>query len=83
MSHTGTKAFIDACNEQGHALATQIRWHLGNNHYPPINPVFDEIAIDAINLAKADEWAEIIELPNGKKLTVAAIVNELHLDAFL
>jgi hypothetical protein len=83
MSYAGTKAAVDEFRVQGHALETQLYWHLTANHYPPINIVFMGSAIKAIELARQDEFDTIIELPNGKKLPVVTIIAELHLEPFL
>ena len=60
-----------------------LRWHLQCNHYPPIHEVFLLVAKKAIELAKQDKWEEVIDMPNGKSLTVAKIVEDLHLETFL
>ena len=60
-----------------------LHWHLQYNHYPPIHTIFIESAKKAINLANHNEWETNINLPNGRKLSVAEIVDRLHLDTFL
>ena len=60
-----------------------LEWHLQYNHYPPINLVFLPIALKALELAREDKWGEVIEMPNGKSLTVSEIIEGLHLDTFL
>lgn len=60
-----------------------LKWHLQCNHYPPINLVFLPVAQKAIELAKQEDWEEVIELPNGKSLTVVKIIEGLHLETFL
>lgn len=60
-----------------------LKWHLYCNHYPPINKAFLPIAKEAIRFAKQNEWEEIIEMPNGKSLTVDKIIEGLHLETFL
>jgi hypothetical protein len=57
--------------------------HLQVNHYPPINLVFLPVAEKAIREARRENWEKVIVLPNKKRLTVAKIVEELHLDVFL
>ena len=63
--------------------ATALRWHLTSNHYPPIHEVFMPIAERAIELAQDEEWDTILDLPNGKRLSVAEVIEGLHLDCFL
>lgn len=58
-------------------------WHLTGNHYPPVHRVFIPIAKKAIEKANEGNWEEIIQMPNGKALSVAKIIEELHLDSFL
>ena len=60
-----------------------LQWHLQYNHYPPVSLVFVPVAEIAIDKANAEEWEEIIKMPNGKELTVAEIVEGLHLESFL
>ena len=60
-----------------------LQWHLQYNHYPPISLTFVPVAEIAIDKANAEEWEEIIKMPNGKELTVAEIVEGLHLESFL
>lgn len=64
-------------------IDTALSWHLTSNHYPPVHPVFLPIAKEAIARANAGDWDSVLDLPNGKRLTVATIVEELHLDFFL
>lgn len=61
-----------------------IRHHLQHNHYPPIDSVFDEVALEVIEIA-TDEYFEDreIELPNGVSKFVHEILDELHLWDFV
>jgi len=60
-----------------------LHWHLQYNHYPPIHTIFIGTAKEAINLANQREWETTITLPNDRILTVADIVDQLHLETFL
>jgi len=60
-----------------------LEWHLGCNHFPPIHKSFIPIAQEAIKLANQGIHDRIIKMPNGKELTVEAIIDGLHLDSFL
>lgn len=60
-----------------------LQWHLQYNHYPPIDLAFVPIAQKAIELAKKENWEEVIKMPNGKSLTVVKIIEGMHLETFL
>lgn len=82
-----SKSMID---EGTLTLDNALCWHLTGNHYPPVSldflPAVKEAlsyAQDAIDTDDDELWKKVIELPNGKKLTVAAIIEGLHLDGFL
>ena len=60
-----------------------LRWHLTSNHYPPIHEAFLPSVKTTLEHARAEEWDEQIELPNGKVLSVRDVVEQLHLQAFL
>lgn len=60
-----------------------LHWHLQYNHYPPVDSVFIPAAEEAIERANAGDWDSVIAMPNGKSLTVAQIVEGLHLETFL
>ncbi len=57
--------------------------HLKEDHEPPIHEVFIPAAKQAIEKARFEEWDTYILLPNDRMLTVAQIVEQLHLAAFL
>ena len=60
-----------------------LHWHLQYNHFPPIHTIFIETAKRAIDLANKGEWETIVVLPNGRILTAAKIIEQLHLETFL
>jgi len=64
-------------------IETMIGNHLQCNHYPPVSTVFVPTCIQAIDAANLEDWDAVIEMPNGKSLTVAEIIEGLHLDYFL
>jgi hypothetical protein len=66
-----------------YAREMMVRHHLGYNHFPPIDPMFDASALRAIDLANGEDWDAEITMPNGVTLTVGEIVEGLHLDGFL
>jgi hypothetical protein len=65
------------------SMRQALAWHLGSNHYPPIHHSFVESALNAISAVDAEDYDEVILLPNGIELTASTIVEELHLDSFL
>ena len=70
--------------EEGWASLRQaLAVHLQSNHYPPVHPVFIPVAQKAIEHAEQEDWGHIISMPNGVDKSVASIVEELHLDAFI
>ncbi len=60
-----------------------LRWHLQSNCFPPVSLDFIGIAEQAIANAFDGEWDTEILMPNGRTLTVLAIVEGLHLEPFL
>lgn len=60
-----------------------IQHHLQYNPCPPVHSSFVPIAQKAIELVNKGEYSTNIEMPNGKVLTAAEIVEGLHLDGFL
>lgn len=65
------------------SLEESLRYHLQCNHYPPVHSDFIPIAQKAIELCRDERFDEIIEMPNGKRLTAGEIIEGLHLDFFL
>lgn len=62
---------------------TALRWHLQSNHYPPVSLAFLPVVERAIDLAESGHFDTTLALPNGRELTVRAIVDELHLWEFV
>lgn len=60
-----------------------VREHLRTNHFPPIDPVFLDSALEAIRRTDSEDWDSMITLPNGISLSVSQIIEELHLKDFL
>lgn len=76
--------------EYAPSLDVALDWHLRSNHFPPLPLSLIEPAKRAISLAQAEEWDELIELPEGvehrrygKQAPVHECVRAWHLDAFL
>jgi len=60
-----------------------LRWHLEWNHFPPVHEVFLPVVKEALELARKDCWEVVLELPNGRELSVLQVVEQLHLHEFL
>lgn len=58
-------------------------WHLKYNHYPAVHSSFIPVAKEAIERASDEDWDYEIKMPNDKILSVAKIIEGLHLDEFL
>lgn len=83
MGSLQASEFAGLVNEGSVQLDQALTWHLRGNHYPPIHLDFLPPAKQAIELANEGDFTTEIELPNGKILTVGAIINGLHLDSFV
>ncbi len=83
MGSLQASEFAGLVEEGSVQLDQALTWHLRGNHYPPIHLDFLPSAKKAIELANEGDFATEIELPNGKILTVGAIVRGLHLDSFI
>lgn len=72
-------------------LRTGVAWHLSTNMYPPVHPVFLDVALEAINAGveaymtgDMDSTLErVVTMPNGIRKTLRAIGDELRLFAFI
>ena len=79
-------------------LNQALEWHLTSNHYPPVSVDFIPACKQAIQTfvvaaGSSDGLGEdhvfeqlndtMVELPNGKFMSVVELVDALHLDAFV
>jgi len=64
-------------------LEQAISFHLEYNHFPPISPTFAKSAKEAIENAISDNYNKKVQLPNGKKLSTAKVIDSLHLSSFV
>lgn len=79
-------------------LNQALEWHLTSNHYPPVSVDFIPACKQAIqtfvvaagsteNLGEDHIFKQLnetmVELPNGKFISVVELVEALHLDAFV
>lgn len=58
-------------------------WHLQYNHYPPISLAFLHAVREALTAVREGDFDRPIELPSKSRVRAAAIVEQLHLEAFL
>lgn len=71
-------------------LHAALLWHLTDNHYPPVSAQFVEAAewavgraVEAHRIEDESLWEEETVLPNGVSVSVAKIVDSLHLAPFI
>lgn len=79
-------------------LNQALEWHLTSNHYPPVSvdlipackqaiQTFVVAAGSTDNLGEDHVFKQLnetmVELPNGKFISVVELVDALHLDAFV
>lgn len=83
MGTTGAMGMAGGVAEGTVSLEAALHWHLVSNHFPPVDPSFIPVALQAIEWANDELWDQAIEMPNGRVLTVAKIVEGLHLAPFL
>lgn len=83
MGRIGAEGFAQAVEEGDTTLAATLVWQLQSNHFPPVSIAFVPVCIDAIERASVGDWNARIQLPNGRTLTVAGIIEGLHLEAFI
>ncbi len=77
----------------GYILARELRTHLPEdlaltyhllfNHVPKVSLTFLPVAREALRLARESQWTTKLQLPSGESLSVYAVVEQLHLEAFL
>ena len=67
-----------------------IGWHLQSNHYPPVPPIMNPVALAAIDAGNEQDFDRLIELPDGVEFrdgrtAVEAwrIIESFHLDTFI
>ena len=58
-------------------------WHLRSNHYPPISLIFLPVIQEALTAARRGDYRRKLILPTEKTVTVAAVIEDVHLEAFL
>lgn len=71
------------------SLEQQVSWHFSSNCYPPVPQFMVPVAVKAIEQAIADEWDEVLDLPEGvsfrnnSSVKVYDIIDGLFLQAFV
>jgi hypothetical protein len=64
-------------------LRNSLEYHLQYNHFPPVDLVFVETALEAIQNLKDNNPLASITMPNGIEKTSEKIIEELHLEFYL
>lgn len=79
-------------------LEQALAWHLTSNHYPPVSVEFIPVCKQAIqtfviaagsteSLTEDHVFDQLrqtfVQLPNGIRMSVVDVVEQLHLDAFI
>lgn len=77
------RMYAEGIKETEISLEQQITWHLRDNHYPPVHPVFVAVAINAIEKINSGEGDTVITMPNGIEKTAYGVAEGLHLDTWL
>jgi hypothetical protein len=91
--------YLNAYGAAQHAeLEQALIWHLTANHYPPVSTEFVPACKQAIQTfvvaaGSVDTKGEdgvfqqlcdtYVDLPNGNRVSVVEVVEQLHLDAFV
>lgn len=83
MGFSTALGFAQAVEEGTVTLDSAVAAHLTSNCFPPVHPDFHPFAVQAIELAREDDWGETLNLPNGRIVTVRSTIAQLHLEAFL
>jgi len=83
MGTMNAEEMAAAVGEGETSMRMALTWHLTSNHFPPVHTIFVDVAIRAIMCAAAEEFDEVIEMPNGVSLSVTEIVDQLHLWPFV
>lgn len=71
------------------SLEQQVSWHFSSNCFPPVPQLMVPFAVEAIEHAISDDWDVELQCPEGVSfrgaewVSVASIINSLHLDAFV
>ena len=82
MGYTQALKVLDLITLEG-----DLRWHLQNNHYPPVPDVMIPIALKAVVLCRNDQFNKTIEVPIehrlGWMLPAYMIVEIYHLEPYV
>jgi hypothetical protein len=82
MGYTQALRVLDLITLEG-----DLRWHLQNNHYPPVPDVMIPIALKAVVLCRNDQFNKTIEIPieyrMGWMVPAYVIVEIYHLESWV
>lgn len=88
MGTTGALGFAEQVSEGNIDLRAALHWHLTANHFPAIDPVWIDVAIEAIEVANHGFEETVLDRPdgfNGEKqyITAIEVIEGLHLESFI
>jgi hypothetical protein len=84
MGYQRAAGMAEAVDDGLIELNIAIGYHLAANHFPPVSRELVPVCAEAIEIANQDgPWDAELKLPNGKTLPVGAIIEGLHLQAFI
>lgn len=83
MGAASAEEMAMAAGEGEVSMRMALTWHLQANHFPPVHPIFVDVAMDAIRMGADEAFDLVLALPNGKQLTVLDIIDQLHLWPFV
>lgn len=76
--------YFSACDVRLYLPEDQaLAWHLQYNYFPPISLIFLPVIREALTAARRGHFLRHMQLPTGRVLTVAQIIEDVHLQAFL
>jgi len=82
MGHINALRVLDLITLEG-----DLRFHLQNNHYPPVPDVMIPIALKAVVLCRNDQFNKTIEIPieyrMGWMVPAYVIVEAYHLEPWV
>jgi len=78
-----SKEMLEEIVDTNVSIRTSLEYHLQYNHFPPVDLVFVDIALEAIACVNGDNCDTMITMPNGIKKSAGDIVDELHLEFYL
>lgn len=88
MGNTQAFEFAELVSQGDVNLRVALHWHLTANHFPAIDPVWVNVAVEAIEAANGGFYDTILDRPVDyirgglATITVEEVIEGLHLEAF-